>query len=463
VSRRYKFKTKPYRHQRRALRHALRHYKAVALFMPMRSGKTKTAIDWCAMLHLKFGIEKVLIVAPLSVVGVWKKQLRIHLPDEYVGKIKFLIINYEKVYDREQYSVEGDKGWTPVPREVLYRWGPDVVVVDEAHKIGNPTAAQSYHLWRLVEEVNPKARMILTGTPFHRKILMVFGMFRFLDSEIFGTSFAAYKKTYGRWAGYGSFKLVGTKNRDQWRSKIAPVTFLMKSLPLVAPQHEVVPYQLQESEATYKSMADELIAELSDGSFVEAPIILVRALRLAQICGGRLRNPEGKLVRIGHEKKRAFEGLIGDQFVPNEVHKFIVFARFIPELADIVNVCKKAGYEVYLMYGKTPGPLREQRLADFDETEHKAVFISQVATGALGIDLSAADVTVWYSLPESLVIYDQAYARTRKFKDRRTLSHYYMVGEGTIEEVQLSSLRANLELIDAIERDPEILSYEVRG
>jgi hypothetical protein len=64
LGRRYRFKTTPYRHQKRALRHALRHYKGVALFMPMRSGKTKTAIDWVGMLHLKFGVERVLIVAP---------------------------------------------------------------------------------------------------------------------------------------------------------------------------------------------------------------------------------------------------------------------------------------------------------------------------------------------------------------------------------------------------------------
>jgi superfamily II DNA or RNA helicase len=430
--------------------------------MPMRSGKTKTAIDWVGMLHLKFGVERVLIVAPLSVVGVWKKQLKIHLPDEYVGKIRFLIINFEKTYDREPYMVKGDKGWTPIPREVLYRWRPQVVIVDEAHKIGNPTAAQSYHLWRLVEETQPKARMILTGTPFHRKVLMVFGMYRFVDSSIFGTSFAAYKKLFGRWAGYGSFKLVGIKNVKLWRSKIAPVTFLMKSLPIVAPQHEVVPYRLKESEAVYKSMADDFIAWVGDG-VVEAPIALVRALRLAQICGGRLRDSEGKLQRVGREKRKAFQGLVVDQFVPNDLRKFVVFARFVPELKDICRVCKEAGYEVYLMYGKTPGDVRESRIAEFDETDNRAVFVSQVSTGAFGIDLSAAEVCVFYSLPESLVVYDQDCARIRKFKDRRTLTYYYMVGEGTVEEVQISSLRANLNLIDTIERDPEILSYTVRG
>lgn len=462
MGRKYKFKTKPYPHQIRALKHAIRHYKAVALYMPMRSGKTKTAIDWVGMLHLKLGITRVLIVAPLSVVGVWKTQIAMHLPDEYRGKIRFLIINFEKAYDREGYVAEGDRGWVPVPRRVLYKWRPQVIIVDEAHKIGNPSAAQSYHLWRLAEETLPVAKMILTGTPFHRKILMTFGMYRFLDKDIFGTSHAAYKREYGMWTGYGGFKLVGIKNKTRWLDKIRPYTFLMKQLPLVPPQHEVVTFRLEESEQIYKSMADDLIAELKDGTIFEAPIALVRALRLAQICGGRYRDPDGVLHRIGKEKRRAFSGLT-QQFKDNEQQKFIVFARFVPELKDIVEVCREAGYKVFLMYGKTPGKVRSARIAAFQETEGKAVFVSQVATGALGIDLSAADITVWYSLPESLVIYDQAYARTRKFKDGRTLTHYYMVGEGTVEEVNLDALQHNLELIDKIERDPSILSYTVHG
>jgi SNF2 family DNA or RNA helicase len=115
------------------------------------------------------------------------------------------------------------------------------------------------------------------------------------------------------------------------------------------------------------------------------------------------------------------------------------------------------------MYGKTPRDIREQRIAAFDETEDKAVFIAQVQTGALGIDLSAASICVFYSLPESLVDYDQFCARIRKWKDKRTLTYYYLTGRGTIEEANLAALRANLDLIDALERDPQLLSYQARG
>jgi hypothetical protein len=54
---------------------------------------------------------------------------------------------------------------------------------------------------------------------------------------------------------------------------------MMKTLPLVAPQHEIVPYKLEESERIYEQMAEESIA-LIHNEYIEAPIALVRAFVL---------------------------------------------------------------------------------------------------------------------------------------------------------------------------------------
>lgn len=459
---RYKFKTRPYRHQVKAIRKvlpSLREQRAAALLMPMRSGKTKTAIDLAAILHKKYGIQRVLVVAPLSVIGVWKKQIKIHKPDDV--RLRWVLVNYEKVFDRKMYT----DGWEPIPRRSLYKYKPQLIIVDEAHKIGNASAAQSRHLYKLRKYLRDHGSdpyvITLTGTAFHRKLPMQFGHWKLLSDEVFGTSVSAFEKEYVKRAGYQRWKILKFTNQKQFKAKLSPFTFLMKTLPFVAPQHEVVPYALEESEPAYRSMADDAIAWIGEG-VVEAPIALTKALRLSQLCGGRLRDSEGIVRRVGKEKRREFEGLV-ELFKDNEVNKFVVFHRFVPEMKDSIEVCRDAGYKVYLMYGKTPGNKREQRIAEFDETDGKAVFISQVSTGALGIDLSAASVAVFYSLPESLVDYDQDCARIRKWKDKRTLTYYYLIGEGTIEEVTLSALKANMDLIEALTSDPMLLSYSARG
>lgn len=455
----YTYKTKPYKHQVKALRKIVK-TRGGLLAMPMRSGKTKTAIDWVCVMYLKFflgGKMKVLVVCPLSVKGVWKSQIRMHMPDDFKGKIKWKIINYERAYARKQVA----EGWEPIPRKKLYQWKPDIIIVDEAHKLGNPTTVQSRHVYKLRKKTGARA-LALTGTPFHRKPMMIYGIFKFIDERIFNTSWAQFKNYFGKWAGYDNWKFVGVQNKDELMKKMKPLTFMMRTLPLVPPQHEVVPFKLEESEHVYEQMAEESIALIDDG-YIEAPIALVRALRLAQICSGGMRDSEGQIRRAGREKRRALEGLV-EQFSENEVQKFVVFSRFTAvALKDIVEVCRGAGYKVYLMYGKTPSSLREQRLAEFDETTDRAVFVSQTATGSLGIDLSAAAISVFYSLPESLVTYDQCVNRIRKWKDKRTLTYYYLVGEGTIEEVHIAAHNANLELIKVLEEDPMLLSYRARG
>jgi len=433
--------------------------------MPMRSGKTKVAIDFLCICHIKWHTTRILVVCPLSVVGVWKRQIAIHMPDEYKSKVKILIINYEKTYDRD--FIPGTRSWDPSPRKSLLKWlgsdtGRPLIIVDEAHKIGKPTTLQSKYLWNLKKETGA-IPLTLTGTPFHRKPLMVYGIFRFIDDLIFPWAWTKFKNRYAKWGGYGNVLLLRYRRQRELIRKISPWTFMMKTLPVVPPQHEEIPFVLHESEKTYAKMAEEAIVLFSNGATLEAPIALTKVLRLSQICGGRVRDSEGSMRRLGREKRQAFASLVGDQFVENDVDKFVVFARFVPELKDICEVCRDAGYRPLLMYGKTPGHVRERRLLEFDEAEDKVVFVAQASTGSLGIDLSAAAITVFYSLPSSLVDYDQDCARIRKYKDKRTLTYYYLCAEGTIEEVQLSSLRANLNLIEVLERDPELLNYEARG
>jgi hypothetical protein len=77
----YKFKTKPYAHQLKALE--LSWDKSYfAYFMEMGTGKSKVLIDNIAMLYDKGKINGVLIVAPKGVVKTWYEQeIPTHMPD----------------------------------------------------------------------------------------------------------------------------------------------------------------------------------------------------------------------------------------------------------------------------------------------------------------------------------------------------------------------------------------------
>ena len=77
----YKFKTKPYAHQLKALEMSWEK-KAFAYFMEMGTGKSKVLIDNVAMLYDKGKIDGALIIAPKGVVGTWyTNELPTHLPN----------------------------------------------------------------------------------------------------------------------------------------------------------------------------------------------------------------------------------------------------------------------------------------------------------------------------------------------------------------------------------------------
>ena len=447
----YSFKTKPYRHQVRALKKVIRN-NGGALFMPMRSGKTKVAVDWVGATHMKYGITRVLVVCPKSVKGVWKTQIRRHLPDELRENIQWMIINYEQLYARKRIAGSWVNGSNPK----LYEWDPQAIIVDESHKIGDPSTLQSKEVYKLQKKLGVRFKLILTGTPFHRKPLKLFGQFKFLDDGIFGTSYTPFKREYALWGGYGGFQVLKYLNEDRMMQKISRKTFLLRHVPPVPPQYEEVTYPLEESDAKYAEMAKEAVIEALD---LEAENPLARATRLSQLCSGRMPNSDGKIVTVGGEKRRAFEGLV-EQFTENEVDKFVVFSRWLPPFRDIVEVVRAAGYRPLLFHGGVSESDREQRIAEFEETEDKTVFLAQTATGSMGIDLSSASIAVFYTLPSSLVDWDQDHARIRKYRDQRTLTYYYLLAEGTVEMAQFLAHKEGLDLVEMLEKHPELLAYK---
>ena len=75
----YKFKTKPYEHQLKALQKSWRKHE-YAYFMEMGTGKSKVLIDNIALLYDKGAINSAIIVAPK---GVYRNWLEKEIPSTY--------------------------------------------------------------------------------------------------------------------------------------------------------------------------------------------------------------------------------------------------------------------------------------------------------------------------------------------------------------------------------------------
>ena len=102
----YKFKTKPYAHQLKALE--MSHNREVfAYFMEMGTGKSKVLLDNIAMLYDKGKINGALIVAPK---GVYKNWFDSEIPTHFVGHIQKKAVLWQalinqKTTNKTKYSI----------------------------------------------------------------------------------------------------------------------------------------------------------------------------------------------------------------------------------------------------------------------------------------------------------------------------------------------------------------------
>lgn len=440
----YAFKTRPYDHQREALKKLLPLKHGGGLFMEMGTGKTKVAIDYACIKEMKREITQVLVLGPLSTLGVWDAEIRKHTTSD---TLKWKVINYDKARMPHYLQQLMD----------YIRNGPTLLVCDEAHKLKNPQSKQSKAAYVLGKRC--AFSLVLTGTPITKHPLDLFGEMRVVDDGILGSRWGIFKKQYAMWGGYGGYQLIKYINLKSLRARVDPFIFIAKKedcLDLPKRTHEVVPVDLRKSRRVYEQMARDSIVEFEDGTVSEAPIVLTRLLRLSQITGGYTRTDDGQYQPVGTEKQEAFANLISE-FQEQERTKIVVFVRFLNELRDAAYVCAEHGYRVLPFYGKVSPRKRTQRIAEFDETDKPTAFVAQIQAGSLGISLTAASEAIFYSHTYDYAEFAQACDRLHRIGQRRAVTYYHLLARDTVDEAVWLALKTKRNIAELVMDRPELL------
>ena len=140
-------KANPYKHQRDAFALACRLFgldgkdafsQGVAYLMEMGTGKTITSIAITGALYLSGRIRRVLVVAPLSIVGVWDEEFQKFADFDYTlavlngtGVKKADTLRHMRGASLQVAVVNYESAWR-LEKEIL-AWRPDLVIADEGH------------------------------------------------------------------------------------------------------------------------------------------------------------------------------------------------------------------------------------------------------------------------------------------------------------------------------------------
>jgi SNF2 family DNA or RNA helicase len=414
------------------------------LLMEMGTGKTLTAIGIAGRGYLNGRINRVLIVAPKSVVAVWQEEFTKFAAFDYVlavlegdGKRKAGVLHQLKGTGLQVAVVNYESAWRMEPE--LAKWQPDFIICDESSRIKNPQAKQSRALHRLAK--GAKYRLILTGTPIQNNPLDFFSQYKFIDEQIFGPSYYAFRARYAVMGGYGNHQIKGYKNLAELVRKAHSIAFrVTKAEALELPETvDEVRYITLENRAAkvYTELERDSYTELTKGE-VTTRNILTRLLRLQQVTGGFIRDDEGHTVeQVSDSKLLALEDVIDD--ILDAGKKVVVFARFIPEIDAICRKLERKGLQGAVITGAVKN--RAEQVRRFQEEADCRVFIAQIQTAGLGITLTAADTAVFYSLDFNYANYSQARARIHRIGQRNNCLYIHLVAKNTIDEQILRALQ----------------------
>ena len=465
----YKFKTKPFDHQKKAWEDswAADYY---ALFMEMGTGKSKVAIDTIGALYKAEQVSAALILAPKGVYDNWVKgEIPTHLPDDiermvvrwtpstakkFQEEMKELVyepFNGLKVFVMNIEALSTPRG-TKAAYMFLTKNPANIMVVDESTTIKNRKATRTKNVLMLSKEA--KYKRILTGSPVTKSPMDLYAQCMYLSPQALGfSSYYAFQNRYAlvqkRKMGTRAFQeIVGYRRLDELNLKLDRFSNrILKEQCLDLPDKMYTRRDValtDEQKRVYTQMKKLALAKLENGELATTASVLTQIMRLQQICCGHLQPDEGEIQALDNNRlKELLE-------ITDELQgKAIIWASYTHDIQQIAaSLRDRFGPEaVATYYGATPQDERQEIVERFqDKLNPLRFFVGQPKTGGYGITLTAANTVVYYSNSYDLEIRLQSEDRAHRIGQSNKVTYIDLVSPDTIDEKILKALRGKIDL-----------------
>ena len=463
----YKFKSKPFAHQSKALEMSW-DKEVFAYFMEMGTGKSKVLIDNIAMLYNAGKINAALIIAPKGVYKNWfDSEIPNHMPDyiekkigiwktdpnakelkplfETGAELHILIMNVEAFSTKK--GVEFAKKFLSCHKTIIG--------IDESTTIKNPMAKRT----RAIIELGMKCKYkrILTGSPVTKSPLDLFSQCYFLSPFLLGhESFYTFKTRYAvtkqvNVSGRMVHLVVGYRNLPELSEKVKPFSYrVLKDDCLDLPPKTYTKRIIEltdEQKKVYKSMKEKAIAFLN-GKMVSTAAVITQLMRLHQITCGHFKSDDGTVQKIKNNRINQLMEIL------EEVEgKAVIWAHYRYDIEAIVEAISKQYGEnsVVTYYGDTSLDDRQKAIKKIQDKNSSVRFIvGTPQTGGYGITLTGASTMIYYSNGYDLEKRQQSEARIDRIGQEKPMTYIDIIAEGTVDDKIVQSLRKKVNIATEI-------------
>jgi SNF2 family DNA or RNA helicase len=466
----YKFKTKPYEHQLKALDKSV-DKKEYGYFMEMGTGKSKVLIDNMSMLYDKGKINGALIIAPKGVYNNWfSQEIPNHLASHIQPKMVLWTASTSKAKDKEYQSLfetgydlhilimnveafSTDKGRLFAGK--FLRAHRSLMAIDESTTIKNPTAKRTKAIVTLGKEAYYKR--ILTGSPVTKSPLDLFSQCQFLNDGIIESgSYYSFKNRYAvmKTHNFGGrrVQLVHSYQRlDELASILKKFSYrVLKEECLDLPDKIYIKREVElskEQKEAYSTMKSAALAAVK-GKMATAPHVLTQMMRLHQITCGHLKNDDDSISELKNNRMDSLLELL------DEVEgKVIIWANYVHDVEKIVaKLCDEYGPETVVQYyGATSQEQRQKAIKQFQDPKSKVkYFVGNPQTAGYGITLTEAGTVIYFSNGYDLEKRLQSEDRAHRIGQKKSVTYVDLIAPKTVDEKIVKALRNKIDIASQV-------------
>lgn len=367
------------------------HQKRALLGDEMGLGKTVQAI--AAMIHLRnAGRKHFLVVCPASVLTNWYREI---LKMSDLKPIKIHGNNKDEKLRR--WMEEGGVGITTYEAtggfDKLSYFKYDMLVVDEAHYIKNPSAQRTKHVKALCDTCDNI--LFMTGTALENSVDEMIELVKVLDPVI-----AARIK---------NMAFMSTANA--FKEAISPVYFRRKREDVL---HEL-PELIEQKEWVELMPEEEMLYQ--------------NALFTGDYTGVRRVSYTVQDVHNSSKIRRMCE-IINQAAL--EGRKCIVFSFYLDTIYLVSQVLGDVGFGP--ITGALSSEERQRVVDEFTNAPEGAVLVAQIQSGGVGLNIQAASVVIFCEPQFKPSTENQALSRAYRMGQTRNVLVFRLLADDTVDE-----------------------------
>ena len=381
-----------------------------------------------------------LVVCPASVRTNWEREAEKFAPT--LNPIQFGIGDRKSILENLKSNdlLITSYGLMQTEAESLALIDFATIVLDEAQAIKNRLAKRS----KAAMELKADFKIITTGTPIENHLGELWNLFNFINPGLLG-SLDRFRERFAL-----PISRYNDENRqEQLKKLIRPFILrrrkseVLKELP---DKTEIVlsVTMSPEEKAFYEALRRSAVEKLSEEAANQSGFnikILAEITRLRQACC----NPKlvQRNVNIQSSKLELFKETI--QELLENGHKVLVFSQFVKHLRILEDSLQKMKVSYQYLDGSTSQKKRQAAIDEF-QNGNGDVFLISLKAGGVGLNLTNADYVIHMDPWWNPAVEDQASDRAHRIGQKRPVTIYRLVTEGTIEEkiVQLHAQKRDL-------------------